>query len=67
MESVVVALAAVLRVLEHVAERRTDTGVAVIVCRVAPKVRVGEGSEVMWRAELRHAVRDWCGKRRAGI
>ena len=40
--SVVVTLVSVLGIPEYVSKGRVDTGVAVVVCRVVPKVRVRE-------------------------
>jgi hypothetical protein len=40
--SIVVTLVSVLGIPEYVSKGRIDAGVAVVVCRVVPKVRVGK-------------------------
>lgn len=63
---VVVALVAVLGVLEHISEGRADAGVGVVVRRIISKIRVGKGGQMVGCAQLRHAIGnrrgEWCAR-----
>ena len=60
-------LVSVLGIPEYVSKGRIDAGVAVVVCRVVPKVRVRERRQMMWCAQLRHTIGYRRGKRCAGV